>query len=106
MEIAGLAAIQANDIKPEKWDSPDYVMTRSDIGEHKGALKPFSYFCTFNQTVDEYNNGIMRIHNDKFRKYKAGQTFKIAQSMRNARFYDSQRTLNFFWDEKTKSPKV
>jgi hypothetical protein len=102
---AALTAIQANDIKPDKWDSPDYVMTRSDISEFKGALKPFSYFFTLNQTNDEYTNEVMRIHCDKFRKYRSGQTFRIFQALDNSRFYDINRTLEHFWDENAKSAR-
>lgn len=101
-KMATATATQANDIQPQKWNNPEYVMTRSDIAEFKGALKPFSYFSTLNQTVDEYDAGVMRIFNDKFRKYKSGQTFRIFQSMKNSRFYDSQRTLTSFWDENSK----
>jgi len=102
--VFSLSATQANDIKPEKWNSPDYVMTRSDISEFKGALKPFSYFMTLNQTKDESDNGVIRLHNDKFRHSKSGQTYKIYQSLDNSRFYDSKRTLQFFWDAATGKP--
>ena len=101
-QVATATATQANDIKPDKWNNPDYVMTRSDISEFKGALKPFSYFATLNQTIDEYDAGVMRLFNDKFRKYRSGQTFRIFQSMSNSRFYDSKRTLESFWNEETK----
>jgi len=103
-KLATATATQANDIKPDKWNNPDYIMTRSDISEFKGALKPFSYFVTLNQTQDEYEAGVMRLFNDKFRKYKSGQTYRIFQSMRNSRFYDSKRTLESFWDENSKAP--
>lgn len=103
-KLVSATATQANDIKPEKWNNPDYVMTRSDISEFKGALKPFSYFITLNQTMDEYDAGVMRIYNDKFRKYKSGQTFRLFQSRDNSRFYDSKRTLESFWDENSKRP--
>jgi replicative DNA helicase len=104
-KCATATATQANDIKPDKWNNPDYVMTRSDISEFKGALKPFSYFVTLNQTTDEYEAGVMRMFNDKFRKYKAGQTFRIYQSMKNSRFYDSKRSLEAFWDEQSNKPR-
>lgn len=103
-KLAVATATQANDIPPSKWNDPDYVMTRSDISEFKGTLKPFSYFSTLNQTEDEYNAGVMRIYNDKFRKYRAFQTFRIFQSLNNSRFYDSKRTLESFWDEQLKKP--
>ena len=104
-KLLSITATQANDIKPDKWNNPDFVLTRSDISEFKGALKPFSYFITLNQTRDEYDAGIIRIHNDKFRKYKSGQTYRNYQSLGNSRFYDSRRTLQYFWDEKLNKPK-
>jgi replicative DNA helicase len=99
-------ATQANDVKPEKWNNPDFVLTRSDISEFKGALKPFSYFITLNQTKDEDSNGVVRMYNDKFRKYKKGQVYRIFQSRENGRFYDSKKTLQYFWDEKLNQPKI
>lgn len=103
--LLSCVATQANDIKPEKYNNPDFVMTRSDIAEFKGALKPFSYFVTLNQTDDEYSAGIIRLHNEKFRKYKSGQTYKIYQSLSNSRFYDSKKTLDAFWDQNLKKKK-
>lgn len=102
---ATATATQANDIKPEKWNNPDFYLTRSDIAEYKGAVKPFSYFLTLNQTMDEYEAGIMRIYDDKFRHHKAKQLFSIVQSKENGRFYDSKRSLELFWDEKLLAPR-
>lgn len=98
-------ATQANDIKSDRWNNPDVVMTRSDISEFKGALKPFSYFITINQTQDEYEAGVIRLYNDKLRKYKAYQTYMVAQSLSNSRFYDSHKTLLFYWDASTNTPR-
>jgi KaiC/GvpD/RAD55 family RecA-like ATPase len=103
--MASLTSTQANDIRPEKWNDPNFVMTRSDISEFKGFVKPFSAFITINQTEDEYESGVIRLHNDKFRKYFSGQTYTIAQSLNNSRFYDSKRTLELFWDDKSNSKK-
>tara|TARA_R110001599_G_scaffold45123_9_gene133728 strand:- start:505 stop:1863 length:1359 start_codon:yes stop_codon:yes gene_type:complete len=105
MKCATATVTQATDIKTEKYNDPDYVMTRSDIAEFKGAVKPFSYFITLNQTDDEYDNGSMRIFIDKMRKYKGRRLFTIAQSMDNARFYNSNKTLDYFWDENRHKPK-
>jgi hypothetical protein len=102
---ATLTSTQANDIKPEKWNDPNYYMTRSDISEFKGFVKPFSTFITFNQTEDEYEAGVLRMYHDKFRKYRSGQLVKIAQSLDNSRFFNSQKTYELFWDEKLNRPK-
>jgi replicative DNA helicase len=96
--IATATATQANDIKPEYYNNPEKVLTRSDISEFKGALKPFSNFITICQTDDEYDAGIIRLYCDKFRKYKSKQTIKMAQSLSNSRFYDSKKSLDLFWD--------
>lgn len=90
-------ATSASTVHPEKLDDPGFVMTRYDISEFKGALKPFSYFITMNQTRDEYDAGIMRLYCDKLRKSKANQTIKIYQNYKHDRFYDRKRTLNEFY---------
>lgn len=98
--VAVASATQANDIRPEKYNDEDYAMTRSDISEFKGALKPFSSLITINQTDDEYEAGIVRLHIDKLRKYrKPNNPIRIYQAMNISRFYDSKRSLESFWDE-------
>lgn len=92
-DAAAVTATQANDIDPKNVANPDFVMTRHHISEFKGALKPFSYFITINATPDEYNNNIVRLYCDKFRRHPAGQTIKIAQKRDIGRFYESTRTL-------------
>lgn len=99
------SATQAMDIPASKYNDPDFIMTRSDISEFKGAVKPFSFFVTINQTDDEYQNGIVRLHNEKLRKYKAKQTYPIYQSLDKSRFYDSKRTLQKLWDDTHKKTK-
>jgi len=100
--MACIATTQANDIRPERFNNPDFVMTRSEISEFKGLIRPFSVFFSLNQTFDEYEAGVCRIYIDKLRKYKSGMTLKIYQSLTNSRFYDSHRTLSGFWDANNK----
>lgn len=98
-KCATVSATQANDISPEKYNSEDFVMTRTHISEFKGCVKPFSNFITLNQTDDEYENEIMRIHVDKFRKYKRpAKPIYHYQSRKNGRFYDAKRTLETFYN--------
>lgn len=92
-------ATQANDIKPDKWNNAEYTLTRSDISEFKGSVQPFSYFITFNQTKDEYVNQIMRLYMDKFRKFGSGQVIRIYQDRGQARFYNSQKTMEHFFSK-------
>ncbi len=91
---AVLTATQANDIDPKDYNRPDFMLTRHHISEFKGALKPFSYFITINQTDDQYNDNMAVLYEDKFRHHKAGKKHAIYQSLDRGRFYDSQRTLN------------
>jgi hypothetical protein len=93
------AATQATDIPPNVFNNPDFVMTRTNISEFKGVIKPFSYFLTINQTDDESEQEVSRIFCDKFRKHRAGQTIHIFQKLDINRFYDSSRTLKFLWDK-------
>jgi hypothetical protein len=96
---------QAVDIIPQKYEDPDFVLTRSDVSEFKGVIKPFSYFFTLNQTSDEKEQGVNRIYCDKFRYHPDGQIIKVCQAMNIGRFYDSQRTLKVFWDSAMKKKK-
>lgn len=96
-KCACITAIQANDINPKDYNNIDFVLTRHHISEYKAAIQPFSYFFTLNGTDEEYDNGICRIHGDKFRDHKSGWTVTIYQSLANGRFYDSKRTLEEFY---------
>lgn len=99
LKCAGITAIQANDIPPKDLINPDFTLSRHHISEFKGALKPFSYFITINMTPDEERNNIARLYCDKFRRYKAGMTFVIAQRKEIGRFYDSESTLKLFYKD-------
>ncbi len=91
-------ATQASDIRPDIFNNPDRVLTRSDISEFKGVVKPISYFYTINQTDDESEAEVMRLYCDKFRFHRSRQVIKIANAFNVSRFYNSRRTLEEFWD--------
>lgn len=103
-DALSVTATQAVDIPIEKWNNEDYVMTRSDIAEYKAAIKPFSYFITINQTISEKEGGVVRLFNDKFRKYRDGQVYRIAQSLENSRFCDVKETYRRFWNHTKNRP--
>lgn len=96
-KCAAITAMQANDIAPKDFNRADFVLTRHHISEFKAAVQAFSYFLTLNGTDDEYDNGICRIYEDKFRDHKSGRQCTIYQSLENGRFYDSKRTIEEFY---------
>lgn len=88
-----ITCTQGSTVDSEQLNNPDFVMTRFHISEFKGAIKPFSYFFTLNQTEDEYKVNMMRIFADKVRKYKRGWIATIFQKYSHDRFYDRKKTL-------------
>lgn len=97
-DCATVTATQANDINPKDLINPEFCMTRHNISEFKGALKPFSYFITLNATPAEYDDDIMRLKIDKLRGYKVPkEPIYIAQKKDISRFYESERTLLEFY---------
>lgn len=91
---AVLTATQANDIDPKDYNNPSFVLTRHHISEFKGALKPFSYFVTINQTDGQNKDGIANLYMDKCRYHRPGGKFPIYQALEQGRFYNSQKTIS------------
>lgn len=90
---------QATDIPPSLYNNENFVLTRTNISEFKGVVKPFSYFFTINQTDDESDQGVCRLYCDKFRKHRSGQTVHLYQRLDIGRFYDSNKTLKYLWNK-------
>jgi len=84
---------QASTVDTASLNDPNFVQTRFHISEFKGAVKPFSYFFTLNQTRDEKKAGKMRIFLDKVRKYSGQQIVHIYQRYDYEKFCDVKRTL-------------
>ena len=89
-------ATQSSNIPEEQKQDPDFVITRAQLSEDKGKIRPFDIFITLNQTRDEYKEETMRLHTDKLRDYKNGDPIHICTNFSRARFYDRKRTLNMF----------
>lgn len=98
-EMAGGTATQTSDIPPAKKNDPNFVITRSYIKGDKNQVEPFSYVFSGNQTQDEYSSGIMRIFEEKIRKYKAGAIHHIVTAYNNERFCSPQKTRQMFLNE-------
>lgn len=92
-------ATQSSSINEEQKNDPEFVITRANLSEDKGKIRPFDIFITINQTRDEAKEEIMRLHTDKLRDYKNGDPIHICNNFSYARFYDRKRTLNTDWDE-------
>jgi hypothetical protein len=86
-------ATQSSNIPEEQKNDPEFVITRAQLSEDKGKIRPFDIFITINQTRDEAKEGIMRLHTDKIREYKNGDPILIANNFEYARFYDRKRTM-------------
>jgi len=89
-------ATQATDVNIAERKLPDFKLTRSNISEFKGIVRPFSYHFTINHTDTEYEQSLARIYCDKFRKRRSGQTVKIATGFDRQRFYNKKRTFELF----------
>ena len=86
-------ATQSSNIPEECKNDPEFVITRAQLSEDKGKIRPFDIFITINQTRDEMKEEIMRLHTDKLRDYKNGDPIRIANNFSYARFYDRKRTF-------------
>ena len=94
--IAGFTATQASDVVEEKRNDSKFYLTRSNIRGDKNFLDPFSYGITLAQTMDEKKNEVMRMLEEKCRKYGYGYKHIISTAYANSRFYDRKRTINLF----------
>jgi hypothetical protein len=90
----GICATQAEGVRKEKWNKPDFVLERENISECKALVNSFSFVVSMNQTVEEKENNYMRLYEDKFRDQPGGRTVGIYQSYGTERFYDHQTTTN------------
>lgn len=98
-------ATQSSNIPEEQKNDPEFVITRAQLSEDKGKLRPVDIFITINQTRDESKEEVMRLHTDKLRDYKNGDPIHICNNFAYARFYDRKRTMNTDWDEYETSDK-
>lgn len=92
-------ATQSSNIPEEQKQDPEFVITRAQLSEDKGKIRPFDIFITLNQTRDEHKSDIMRLNTDKIRDYRNGDPIHICTNFDYARFYDRKRTLNMDWED-------
>ena len=94
--IGGATGTQASNVSELKKNDPKFFLTRDDIAGDKSFVTPFSYFVTMSQTLDEKRDEIMRLYEDKCRKYGYGYLHTICTGYAHSRFYDPKRTKNMF----------
>lgn len=92
-------ATQSNDVEMDEKNDPSFVLSRSNLSENKGKLRPTDVFVTINTTIEESRNQIMRLFIDKARENAGNQVIRIANSFKNSRFYDRQRTAELMDEE-------
>lgn len=92
-------ATQSSSIEEEERNDPNFVLTRSNLSEDKGKIRPFDIFVTLNQTYDERREEVMRLNTDKLREYANGAPIHICNNFAYARFYDRKKTLNYDWGD-------
>lgn len=92
-----LTATQTGNVPKEKWNNPDWVITRENTEGDRTLVKPFAHVFTGNMTEDEKKKNIARIHIDKFRYYDAkDKTYPICTAFNVGKYYDRIRTLREF----------
>jgi|TARA_R110000765_G_scaffold96266_1_gene181048 replicative DNA helicase len=89
-----LTATQANDINPTDLNNQNFLLTRHNVSEAKGIIKPLTMFITINRTVDEVRENRLRLFVDKSRFTRAGHIFDICTDYSADRFYDRKKTEN------------
>lgn len=92
-------ATQSTDISYEEMNDPEFIITRSNLNEARGVIRPCDGFFTLNCTIEESRNQIMRIYIDKAREYSAKQIIRIANNFKCSRFYDRKRTADLTDEE-------
>lgn len=96
--VVVVAFTQASSIPPDDLNDPDFVITRYNIAEDKGKLRPADLFITINKTRDEKKENVCRLYVDKAREHAGGQIIKIKQNLAHSRFYDRQKTMRAFYN--------
>lgn len=92
-------ATQSSDVEFDERNDPSFVLSRSNLSENKGKLRPTDVFITLNTTIEESRNQVMRLFIDKARENAGNQVIRIANSFKNSRFYDRQRTAALLDEE-------
>ena len=97
--VSLITATQASSVPDDAKQNKDFILTRWNLSEDKGKLRPFDNFITINQTRDEKKDKIARLFIDKLREKPSDQIIELAQSFAYSRFYDRMRTLKTIYTD-------
>lgn len=98
LNVVVIVFTQASSVNPIDLNNPDFVITRYNLSEDKGKVRPTDMFITINRTKDEKKEQICRLYIDKAREHSGGQVIYIKQNLNQSRFYDRKKTLAEFFD--------
>lgn len=93
LNVVVISFTQASSIPPDDLNNPDFVITRYNLAEDKGKLRPADIFLTINKTKDERKEKMCRLYLDKAREHSGGQVIYLKQNLATSRFYDKKATL-------------
>jgi len=106
--IVVATATQCDNVPKDLWNDPTKVIDRSNISNDKETIQPYAYHLTLNQTIDEKDSGVIRIHEDKIRHNDVPSwesTYKVQGDRGRGMFLSIKETNNKFWDKENKKIK-
>jgi len=98
LNVVFISFTQVSSIAPELLNDPNFVITRYNLAEDKGKVRPVDYLLSINQTRDEKKKQICRLFLEKSREHAGSEVIYIYQNLARSRFYDRIRTLENITD--------
>lgn len=93
-ETRVITATQTSDIPMEKWNDPNFVITRNHSMGDKNIANPFSYVFSGNRTMVEKKSGMARIYIDKLRHSGVPNPIVFVKTdFNNGKYVDVKGTL-------------
>lgn len=99
-DTRGYASIQTSEIPMEKWNDPDFVITRSHALGDKNIVNPFSVVFSGNRTLVEKSKNLARIYADKLRHSFSGHpVVNTFTSFNTGKYFDIPNTIKKFYSD-------
>lgn len=90
------SATQTSNISREMINDDKFVITRDNLSEDKGKVRPVDLMISINRTHDERLEKICRLYTDAAREYDSNDVIYIKQNLKYSRFYDRKATMEAF----------